>query len=212
MLSASFAHNSARDQAEATAPMPARKVLREQIMAHLGVNNREHGCRIRMTVETIGMQIHRVVALVAELSFVLVALAATAQRDLVPDSLAHSFVTEFTEKDPVVLPHPDGVANAALRGIGCNLQKRLWGGEYRGPRKASHAIREWRENNDTRDHGNEPRVRSIRTHSALLAPAVPCVRRTPWLWSGRSCGQTWSKATARLVQTPWRGGRRTPHI
>ena len=118
MLSASFAHNSARDQAEATAPMPARKVLREQIMAHLGVNNREHGCRIKMTIETIGMQVHRVVALVAELSLVLVALAATAQRDLVPDSLPHSFVPEFPEKDPVVLPHPAEVANAALGGIG----------------------------------------------------------------------------------------------
>jgi hypothetical protein len=60
------------------------------------------------------MQVCGGVALVAELGFVLVALAATVQRDVGPDSFAHSFVAEFLQKDSVVLPHPAWIANTTL--------------------------------------------------------------------------------------------------
>jgi len=76
-----------------------------------------------MALETIGMQVCGVVTFVAELSFVLVALAATAQGDLVADSLTYSLVAEFAEKDSVVLPHPDGIPNAALRRIRRNEKR-----------------------------------------------------------------------------------------
>jgi len=74
-----------------------------------------------MAIKTIGMQVGRVVALVAKLGLVLVALATTAQGDLVANPFTHSFVAEFAEKHSVVLAHPSGVANATLGGIGCNL-------------------------------------------------------------------------------------------
>jgi hypothetical protein len=66
-----------------------------------------------MASETIGMQVRGIVAFVAELGLVLVALAATAQSNLVPDPIPHRFVPEFVEKDPVVLPHPADVSDAA---------------------------------------------------------------------------------------------------
>lgn len=106
-----------------------------------------------MAIEAIGMQVHGVVALVAELSLVLMALAAAAQSNLVANSLAYSFVPEFPQEDPMVLAHPGGVANAALRRSRRNFQKRPRRGEYRAPREAPNAIREWRENNDTGDYG-----------------------------------------------------------
>ena len=83
-------------------------------------SNRAIG-RIGMTIETIRMQVRGLMALVAELRLVFVAPAATAQGDFVANSIPHSFIPQFPEQDPVVLPHPVGVSDAALRSCRRNL-------------------------------------------------------------------------------------------
>ena len=108
------------------------------------------GFRIEMARETIGMQVRGIVALIAEPSLVLVALAATAQSDLVPDPVPHRFIPEFVEKDPVVLPHPTDVSHAALRGGRRNLQERFRG-RHGEPCETRRAVCEWGQNDDSCD-------------------------------------------------------------
>ena len=67
-----------------------------------------------MALETIGMEVHGVVALVAELRLVLMALTAAPQSDFISNSLAHGFVAKFSQEDPVILAHPGRIPDAAL--------------------------------------------------------------------------------------------------
>ena len=158
-----------------------------------------------MASETIRMQVRGIVALVAEPSLVLVALAAAAQSNLVPDPIPHRFVPEFVEKDLVVLPHPADVSDAALRGRRRSLQERFRG-RHGEPCETPRAVCEWGQNDDTCDDWKKPCRRPIRLHEDLPAAAGQYALHTPSQWRGRSCERTLNRAAAQAARTQLPGG------